>query len=360
MFRVLPWLLWVLVACDEETSMAVDASTADMAGDMEVLDFEIDRGGDAPIVDASAPDSNVDSGPPITRLRVMTVNVGNLDEVNGGPCPSHPYLGGLCSVAQELIIAERIAEIAPDIAIVGEVVDPARCTEDTWNEDPDRTCTGAPERTPYEQVRRLMGPDYTISCDDRLHSDCAAVRTERGSLVGCESGSLCLGGNETPPHSAACADIGGHTSVSRIGAVFDGRTLNIVVAHPKNATSIEADPCRLAQYREIFEQLVDERPALVAGDFNMDAYRFPEVFESGRYWHTQVGEGTRFTAHNVDGEYPTPTFLGAATLDYVLSDFAAGDCVVLGESRGTERIDGELETMDHRAVVCDLTWPYDE
>lgn len=310
------------------------------------LDAGIESGSDG---DAGLPDG--------IAFRVLSVNVGNLDEVRGGPCPSYPYIGALCSSSQEAILAERIAEIRPDIAVINEVVDARRCTEDTWAGDPNHICTGAPEREPYQQARRLMGEGYTISCDDIQHFDCVAVRTERVTMEGCAEGEQCIDGSETPAHPEACATIGGHTSVSRVIARVDGVELVIVIAHPKNAISADQDPCRLAQYQQIFEQLVDGRPALLAGDFNMDPYRYPELFPSSVYWHTQVGAAQRFTAHNVVLPQPTPTFLGVATIDYVLSDFAVGGCQVLGESADTTRIDAPADTMDHRAVVCDLVWP---
>ena len=288
---------------------------------------------------------------------VMTINVGNLDEVNGGPCPSFPYRGGLCSLSQELILTEAIGRIGPDIAILNEVVDARRCTEETWGGDEDRVCTGAPGGSPFQQARRLMGDDYTISCDDIEHFTCVAVRVGRVEVQECEQGGTCLGASETPPHPSECEVLGGHTSVSRVRASFEGRTLNIVAVHPDNALSSEDDPCRFAQYRQVFEDLVDERPALVAGDFNLDPYRYPDLFPSGVFWREHVGFERRFAAHNAAGDRPVPTFLGVATLDYVLSDFAEGECQVLGESEGTQRIDSPLNTMDHRAVVCSLVWP---
>jgi hypothetical protein len=202
-----------------------------------------------------------------------------------------------------------------------------------------------------------MGPEYTIACDDIEHFSCVAVRVGRVAIEECPEASLCLGGSETPPHPEECDVLGGHTSVSRVSASFAGRALNIVAAHPDNALSLQDDPCRFAQYRQVFEGLVDDRPAIVAGDFNLDPYRYPELFPSGIYWREHVGEGQRFQAHNAVGNRPVPTFLGVATLDYVLSDFAEGECVVLGATPGTERIDEPLNTMDHRAVVCTLVWP---
>ena len=43
------------------------------------------------------------------------------------------------------------------------------------------------------------------------------------------------------------------------------------------------------------------------------------------------------------------------TVDVPFSDGPTGTCLVLGESDDTERLDGDLGVMDHRAVVCELT-----
>jgi hypothetical protein len=301
-------------------------------------------------------------------LTVLSVNVGNLDEVVDGPCGVAPYRGGLCSIAQEKVIAEQIAARRPDIAIITEIVDAARCEPDTWSGDPDSVCSGAPDRTPKEQVRRLVGDDYTISCA-ASHATCIAARTDRVVLDSCDAGALCLDGNDSAPHPSECSTmtggvLGEGTSVSAAGATVDGEVFTVIAIHALNAVKQEHDPCRLAQFKLALETLPAAGASLIAGDWNMDAYRAPDAFASGIYWHTQVGPSARFTAHNVptaaaaaaeDGSLPLPTWVGTATLDYVLSDFLRGSCQVLGESENTTRIDGEqLATMDHRAVWCHL------
>lgn len=290
-------------------------------------------------------------------LKVLSANVGNLDEVIDKTCGVAPYQGGLCSIAQEEVIASQIAELSPDIAILTELVDFSRCESDTWQGDADLVCTGAPDREPKEQVRRLVGDEYTISCAS-THATCVAVRSDRVSLTGCEAGELCLDGNETAPHPEVCGTKGSRTSVSRIEATVDGETFALIPVHTLRALNEEEDPCRLAQFKLALEDVSKGAKTLTAGDWNMDPYRAPDAFPSGTYWHTQVGPDARFTAHNVpsDGSAPEPTWAGAATVDFVLSDFLQGSCESLGQTEGTTRLDGdELATMDHRAVWCSLS-----
>lgn len=289
--------------------------------------------------------------PPIL-LKVLSANVGNLDEVTGGPCPARPYRGALCSRALERQIRARIDAEAPDVVALMEVLDADLCATAT-STNPDFICTDAATRIPYHSVQRMVGPDFTIVCDAIAHYDCLAVRTSRIAIEACAAGEVCMGGAETPDHPPECATNGSITSVSGVRAKLDGRPLNIVLAHPLNAVSVDDDRCRFAQYRQAFSELPSDGATLIAGDMNNDPYR-DDFFESGRYWHSKVGAGQRFGAHSVTESPPVPTWGGALTLDYVLSDFADGTCRVLD---GTDRIDGVLGRTDHRALVCNLSWP---
>ena len=170
-----------------------------------------------------------------------------------------------------------------------------------------------------------------------------------------------MGHSDTPDHPPECDGLGGITSVSAVDATADGLAFSVVASHPLNAIDHEGDACRLAQYRQAFEELPGEGAALVAGDMNYDPYRFPDVFASGPYWHSMVGESRRYTAHSVTEDPPVPTWSEVVTLDYITSDFLAGrECVVWGESPYTEPIDGDLARADHRAVWCSFSWDADD
>jgi hypothetical protein len=291
-------------------------------------------------------------------IRVLQANVGNLDEFWHEGCPSVPYHGSQCELSVEAELRANIDVIDPDIALLMEVIDSDHCPPESWDGEEGLACTGAPEREPYQQVRRLVGEGYTIVCDGIAHYDCVAVRSERIELDQCPRGEVCMGAAVTPPHPPECEGGGGITSVSRVDARLGELRFGIVAAHPLNATSTSDDRCRLGQYRQAFEELPGAGPTLVAGDMNLDPYKTPEYYASGAYWHEQVGEGRRFVAHSVNSDPITPTWGGFFTLDYVLSDFLIGDdCVVLGETYGVAPLDGELDRMDHRAVLCDLELP---
>ena len=124
-----------------------------------------------------------------------------------------------------------------------------------------------------------------------------------------------------------------------------------------NAHAENRDPaCRLAAIRQIFEgdRLVRQPRVLLTGDFNMDPWR--ENDASTRYWRQRVGlngkDGYSYHSGVAEFEPPRPTlrypFL-TRTYDHVVSNFLTGVCQVLGESPGTERLDGG-RGCDHRAV----------
>ena len=312
---------------------------------------------DGPVPLVTPPDDPIPTPPEI--LTVLSANVGTLDEVFDGPCPSAPYRGALCSMEVEAVIRERIDRVKPDVAVLMEVLDADYCDEGTWEGDPDLPCTGAPDREPYQQIRRLVGDDYTITCDGIAHYDCIAVRSARIAIEQCPGGELCMAMSTTPAHPEECVDSGGITSVSRVDATLaDGRGFRVIAAHPLNAITEDDDACRHAQYRLALDELPGDRDAIAAGDMNFDPYRFPDLFPSGEYWHTVVGEGNRFVAHSVFEDPPVPTWSGIVTLDYVLSDFLTGhDCEIWGETPGTDPIDGDLGRADHDAVYWELELP---
>jgi hypothetical protein len=352
---------WLLLACTKSPGGKIDVTVSIDTG----FSAQATETGDVPSDTGDIATSDTgqdDTGDTPPSLHVLLANVGNLDEVSDGPCPTAPYYGSTCSVAQEEIMAQSLEDLQPDVVILLEALDADSCTSDTWTGEADLACTDATSREPYQQARRLLGPDYTISCDGRSHRSCIGVRTARITIEQCPAGSLCITGSTTASHPEVCGSHGGFTSVSKVDATWttdDGplpasSSFTIIATHAHNATDMAGDACRSAHYKQAFEDLPNDGHTLIAGDMNMDPYRFPELFPSAGYWHTQVGNDKRFTAHSVDADPPTATWLGAATLDYILSDFLSGDCTVLSEDM---RIDGEASTMDHSAVSCTLSSP---
>ncbi len=366
--RLSPWvvaaMLTITPGCPSKPSETRgDSSTPEHTESGHPMDTAAspDSGVDArgPGDSASADSGTPDSGTPTDPLRVLMINTGNLDEVTGEGCPSEPYKGANCSRTQEDELAASIASVEPDIAILLEVFDVRSCTEEDLAGDADRICTGADVHEPYQTARRLLGDGYTISCDARSHRSCIGVRSDRLTMSACAEGQLCMESSMTAAHPEACADRGSLTSVSRVdltwtldaGVLEPGSSFSVIAAHPLNATDLDGDACRLAQYMDTFDNLPDAGPTLVGGDMNMDPYRVPDLFPSAVYWHTRVGDEQRFEPHSVDGDPPSPTWMDLLTLDYVLSDFLSGGCTVLDDD---ERIDVTHQLLDHRAVLCTL------
>ena len=304
-----------------------------------------------PLVEAGLPDG--------THLRVLTANVGNLDGVwkKSTMCPSY-YQGAQCEPKTEQVIAKALAAYRPDIVVLNEVFDADLCHGKN-EKDPRWICNDHKNRSPYQQVRRYLGPDYTIVCDGIAHYDCIGVRTSRFTVKECAAGKVCMGESQTPVHPAACKGIGSITSVSAAHLTIGGKGITVINGHPLNAVDFTGDACREAQYKQLFEVLADGQRTLIMGDMNGDPIRFPTIFDSFKYWNTRVGVGMRFRYHSGPAESTPPpaTFQSFFTLDYVLSDFLVGTCRTLGAVLDSHKLDYPVARMDHLAIVCDLVMP---
>jgi len=285
------------------------------------------------------------------RIRVLCANVGSANLTCRGP-----YLYNLCLASVEERISAGIARLQPDVIVLQEVTDPGQC-EQFSERNPDRVCFNYTERTPYFQIRRLVGPDYTIVCDARNHFECVAVHVEAGTIDGCPRGRLCRGGAMADVPKDNC-DPG--FTVSKVTTTVHGVRMAIVNVHSNSRSII----CRKKAFRRIFETvdgkppLASEERNLILGDMNVDPFCSDDA--SARLWIQYVGgvnEGKPYHYHSGPAEhippYPTYPALGRV-LDHVISNFAEGICLTLGESPGTERLDGG-SGMDHRALLCDLT-----
>lgn len=276
-------------------------------------------------------------------LTLLSANVGNTLL----SCADYAYK--LCHTDVEERARERIAELAPDVILLQEVVGRGQCDE-LAEQDPAFTCHEQQREREPSQARRLVGDAYSIACDGRRGFDCVAVKTSFGAIAGCSEGARC-GDAETPPAPEGCDD---GFSVSAVDVVpKGGGSFRLVNGHP--ASGFET-ACRAQQLRQMFEQLAGDGAALVAGDMNLDPWTDSD--ESVSVWDEHVGDGKRFRAHSGAAEHepPYPTSvnpLSENVLDHVVSDFLEGTCVTLGEAPGSERLDGG-EGMDHRALSCAL------
>jgi hypothetical protein len=295
---------------------------------------------------------------PEAGFRLLQANIGNIV----GDCKAYAY--NLCLVQVEQRVADGIAALKPDVLTLQEVTSDAQC-EAIDESDPGKVCHPDHRSAEPSQVRRILGPDYSIACDARNGYECVAVATGFGAIAGCERGALCATQAQTPASPDGC-DAG--FTVSAVTVEPDeGPAFVVVNGHPPSGTE---DECRDAHLKAIFEStaeepaLVGDGPALVSGDFNLDPYTDEPIFGpdiSLETWDAWVGEGKPFRYHSgiaeKDPPYPTATFLNITmVLDHVASNFAQGVCKTLGEAPGTVRLDGghdELDT-DHRALDCRL------
>jgi hypothetical protein len=283
-------------------------------------------------------------------LSFLTANIGNtlLD------CEDYAY--NLCEVDVEARIREQIAALRPDVVALQEVLADWQC-DDIDEDDRNRTCHADARSDEPSQVRRLLGPDYDVTCDGRNGYECYGVHTAFGAIDECASGDCVAQTPDVvddcdPGFSVSAVDVtvaGGDTGER--GASDDAR-FTLVNGHPASGWETE---CRAAQMEQAFA--LADGPALIGGDMNLDPWR--DVDESVLVWDEHVGEGRRF--HYLSGPAeatpPRPTnvsVIGESVLDHVVSDAFVGDCSTLGEAPGTTRLDGGAG-MDHRAIFCALS-----
>ena len=381
-----------LSACggDEGGGTAADATYADMAlpetdatpvADMavEVPDMPAAPTSDAAVavpdadIDA-APDAEPDAAvPPGTPLVVMSFNVGNPDEME----PHYPLR--LSYQSYEDFVRDQIAALQPDIIALQESLPEQTCA--AFDEaDPLRTCYDAANRP--RAAARMLGPSYTIVCDQRKHVECIGVHQAFGTIDGFEPGSV-SDGAETPPlpmdgcvyFQGTCGEdnCDDESTVSAVSVTTDKGPLRVVHMHP-NASGTNAAgfyfgrTCRDAQIQQGFDDLAgDHGPALLLGDWNMDPGMALYASEKP-FWESYVGEGKRFHDHDQRdgaGRRIATNNRVAVAIDHVVSDFATGTCEVRAnplidaDYDFSQLPDGENFTgrLDHRAVVCPLSWP---
>ena len=275
---------------------------------------------------------------------VLSANVGNAD-----PRCAFQLLK-LCRTETESHLTTNIAKLRPEVVALQETL-PDHLCEPAPLKDPGHVCA---HQYLEPQVRRLIGPDYTIICEERNRIECIAIRTDVGEILGCEKGDLCLTDRvATIPEGCRT-----HLTVFAATVRVHGRQFDIVNAHPENRSA----ECRLDSLQQVFEgDLIQEEHALILGDLNLDPWLGNDV--STEYWNLQVGDvGTHeYYYHSGPAEteppYPTVRYpFYVRTLDHVASNFLEGSLVTLGEAPGTLRLDGGRGT-DHKAIFGWLSFP---
>lgn len=320
---------------------------------------EQDQAGEAPlglVFDMPA------AGP--RAFSVLAANVGNIDLLK---CDSAIYK--LCDAEQERRVAARIAKARPDIALLSEVITPDQCDALGPTAEPWHACHPANRATEPDQVRRLLGAEYTIACEPRRGYECIAVRKGFARLAGCADGKLCRGLSRSAPPVAGCDE--GFT-LSAVTVELDGEKVDVMVAHPPSGVFDSSRQCRRAFLPAALEPAgatgsLRETPlALIGGDFNLDPYRRGADVD-GSYVRERVrfafsGAGGPLAMHSGLPEHDPPYWsapLSRATWDLVLSEGFVGRCTTLGAAANFPPLDlpqgEEIHRLDHLAQYCVLS-----
>jgi hypothetical protein len=241
--------------------------------------------------------------------------------------------------------------------------------------DPVRTCYDAARREP--QVRRLLGPGFSIACDAHRQRSCTGVATSLGPIAGAAPGALVDADTAALPMEACewsegtCSDehCDAGSSVSRVRVETRRGPLwlaNVHLTAPGRSGGrvFWGAACRERQLRQLFE---GGEADIAAGDFNLDPVRLISQGEA-TLWDRHVGVGRRFrdlTPHAPDGvQYGTRRGNFGMAVDHVLAAGLAGRCSVhghgIGIDPGTEALDAgcagaeSAGRIDHFAIVCEF------
>lgn len=318
-----------------------------------------DQGGEAPLgIAFDMPDAGAGA------FSLLAANVGNIDLFE---CDGAIYK--LCDAAQEARITAAIAKARPDVVLLSEVITPGQCDELEGQVDAGHVCHPSNRATEPDQVRRLLGPEYTIGCEPRRGYECIGVRAGFASMEGCADGALCRGLLRAATPIAGCDE--GFT-LSAATVKLDGQKLDLIVAHPPSGAMAENKQCRAAFLPAALgevggpDSLRTQPRVILGGDFNMDPYRKagdPDV----TYWRERVRfsyatPGPALALHSGLPEADPPRWsapLNRQTWDHVLSSGFVGRCVTLGAAEGFPSLDApqgeEIHRLDHLAQYCLLS-----
>lgn len=301
-------------------------------------------------------------------LLFLFANVGNIDIYR---CQNVGF--NLCWTEQEAIIAEEIANRDADVILLQEVLVPEQCDDLDPPPAEDHVCHPDFQPPEIEQVRRLVGPDYTIACDAARGYECVAVRVGKASIVGCDDGELCRGLARTNEPVEGC-DTG--FTISAVTIDVDDQLLDVVNVHPPSdaAGASHGRQCRRDYFDSIFGEdapLIEQEKVVIGGDFNFDPFRQSSTYPDVEFWNQYVSTSydqthdapLLFAYHSGLPEHDPPywtTPILSTTLDHVISNSLRGHCITLGAHPGEAPLDharGRLAVrLDHLAMECLLSW----
>lgn len=299
----------------------------------------------------------------VVPVKVLTANVGNADIMNCGA----NYFFKLCLLEWEKPIRESIEQLQPDIVALQEVFDMKWCETIPEEKNRRKVCYEFETRKEKHQARRLLGRDYTIVCDGRSHFECIGVKKSLGFVVGCPHGEICRGrGGLTHGVPDGCD---AKPVAFGIDVEIRGQMIRIVNGHPaagSEACRTETVLRMFQGYDEIPPLALKDVPTIIMGDMNIDPFRDSDDSPDISAWKKFVGEGQSFyyLSGPAENDPPYPTAAGR-TIDHVVTNFAVGSCVTLGEAPDTVRLDGVdagqtvPEANDHKALFCSTAFPID-
>lgn len=288
--------------------------------------------------------------PGAQTFSVLSANIGNLSLGCLG------YNNKPCYKDVEERMAANMRALAPQIVALQEVLPDWQCRK-LDERDPKKICFQYDGTT---QMRRLLGPEYTVLCDDRNQYVCIAVRTDFAEIVGCPAGEICNRARITPEFEG-CDN--GFVSIAATLRTKTGEEFDLLSVHLQSTSA----QCRVTSLRYIFGDgsgttpMIQSEKVLVMGDFNFDPWRdrgpdidaWNEVMRAG--W---MGSPLGYHSAIAESDLPLPTsrfLLMDKTIDFVASNFLQGICTVQGESPETTRLDGG-DGMDHRGLFGMLSY----
>lgn len=315
---------------------------------------------------------------------LLQANIGNVD-----PVCSLQARSKLCHQDVEDRIAARIRQLRPDLVSLQEVLPDWICRKGKAA-NRGQVCQNYQTRPVRDQVRRLLGTDYTIVCEPKQSWDCIGLRKEIGRILPdpqgkqCPPGGLCgterLSGGDLQaqnrdqaytPYYALTIDSGLDPGfhMMQLDLELKGQKLRLINGHPQSGHKQSEQAARAAQLQEAFKLWANQPRVLITGDLNMDPFRQSDL--SVQVWNSQVDNYSPkgqllaekiFHYHSGPVEQPPvwPPRLSASylwplpslTLDHVVSNFAGGTCRTLEQA---EDLSGGKGT-DHRGIWCKLGW----
>ncbi len=329
-------------------------------------------------------------------IKIMSANVGNSYKgIPGSSSYRSSYLYALRSEFRvyEDTLSENIARNKPDVIALQEVMSPLIC-DIGFESDPRKACY--PDTPPSFSAARILGPDYSVVCDENRSIECIGVRNDFGQIQNPRQKSkhadhfevysdwlpqgfqyayggavtASLGGDTCSWLDGGCTNDHSCDDESTVSAItvkqVNGEILRVVHVHPSAG---KANACRKKQVKQGFELAKGFLRSVILGDWNFVPGGFSQPEVSAEFFE-HVGLDREFVNHGacVDGvRWPT-TATGLA-LDTVVSNFLSGSCVVL-DSDGPgdfKRLDEgfttegftakevaalESQRMDHSALSC--------